>query len=261
MAPCTNWIGSVDDLSAECMPEGDGNPDAQAIVDTWGPVASLILWALTGRQFSGICTDKVTPRVTGDRWLQWLAYPDGSSRPIAGYERVGHWHPGGVDPWAILLPQRPVRRVTEVTLGGDVLDPSLYKLRDRAWLVRCDNVWPLFSQPCDDGFTVTYEYGIPAPAGGAAMAGLLACELARSATPGCECRLPARTQSVTQEGITQALIVGDPIALLDAGLTNIPEVDLWVRTLNPHRLDRQSKVLTPLGQTTAGSHHLRAGGP
>lgn len=256
----TNWVTGVEDLCADCAPMDQGE-----VVDTYGPVASLILWALTGRQFDGVHTDKVWPNIAaGCSAIQWWDWPDGlGSRAVwPGYPNGWSWRDQacGADHYGLLLPHRPVRRITEVMIGGEVVDPATYRIMDRRWAVRCNGqLWPCFQQVCSDGFTITYEWGVPPPAGGARMAGALACELAKACIEGCSCRLPARTQNVVQEGITTALIVGDPIALLDNGLTNITEVDLWVKALNPHRIDRPAKVLTPFHQALA-PHHLRAGG-
>ncbi len=46
-----------------------------------------------------------------------------------------------------------------------------------------------------------------------------------------------------QEGITTAVLLGDPLLMLDAGATGLEEVDAWVRAHNPHRIDRAGKML------------------
>ncbi len=248
--PCGSWIVDAADLCGPCLPESEDGPTPDEIVEKWGPVATLVLWALTGRQFPGVCTDKVWPNVGGDHCgRQWLDYPDliGGARPLLVDECSR-------DHGAVLLPHRPVRRVTEVMLNGETLDPSQYRLKDRAWLVRCDGTWPCWQAVCDDTFTVTYEYGATLPAGAATMAGRYACELARACTPGCECRLPSRAQTIVQEGITTAVLLGDPLAMLDAGVTGLPEVDAWVKALNPAGISRAARVLNPQAEVPS---HLR----
>ncbi len=138
-----------------------------------------------------------------------------------------------------------MRRVTEVILNGVTLDPAEYRVKDRAWLVRCDGGWPCWQSACDDTFTVTYEYGATLPAGAEEMAARYVCELARACIPGCECRLPKRAQTIVQEGITTAVLLGDPLAILEAGLTGLEEVDAWISALNPSGIQRAAKAINP----------------
>lgn len=243
MAPCGSWISSPDDL---CDPSEALPPeDKAAIVAEWGPVATMVLWSLTKRLYPGVCSDTIHPGLEAGHCVQWVAYPSGGSRPLTidGHAIAagpcGGWHD------RIALPLTPVRRIVEVLIDGVVVDPTEYRVLDRRTLVRCEGSWPHWTGPCDD-FTVTYLHGRRPPAGGRQMAGRLALEFARSCMPNQDCRLPTALQglsSITQEGVSQSFVVTDAVAALDAGLTNVPEVDLWVRAVNGGA-DRPAKVLS-----------------
>lgn len=243
MAPCGSWVTDVDDL---CDAGDVFTPEEQeVIVAEWGPVATLVLWSLTKRLYPGVCEDKIHPGLEAGHCVQWVAYPDGGSRPLTIDGQpiplgiCGGWHD------RIELPLTPVRRIVEVVVDGEVVPPEEYVLQNRRTLVRCHGSWPHWTSPCDD-FTVTYLHGRRPPVGGAKMAGRLALEFAKACKPGQDCRLPSSLQnvaSVQQEGVSQTFVVTDAVAALDAGLTNLPDVDLWVRTVNGGA-DRPAKVLT-----------------
>lgn len=241
MAPCGSWITDPDDL---CDSTGAFTEEQrEAIVAEWGPIATMVLWSLTRRLYPGACTDMVWPGRDAGSCVQWVAYPTGGSRPLvadgaaipAGW--CGLWHD------RLVLPLTPVRKIVEVVVDGVVVPPEEYVLQNRRELVRCSGSWPHWSSPCDD-FTVTYEHGRRPPAGGAKMAGQLALEFAKGCAPGQDCRLPSALQgisSVQQEGVSQTFVVTDAVALLQAGLTNVPAVDLWVAAVNGN--NRPGKVL------------------
>lgn len=107
--------------------------------------------------------------------------------------------------------------------------------------------WPTcqdMSKPATEPgtFEVTYLRGKPVPETGVWAAGLLACELIKACVPaseGCECRLPSNVQSVVREGVSidmEAFVLGG------AGGTGIPEVDLWLKTVNPRQQVAPSRV-------------------
>jgi hypothetical protein len=241
MGPCQPWIADPADLCGECLPQALDDEVGQGIVDKWGPVASTVLWGLTGRIYGGVCTDTVTPGRDGS-CVQWLAYPGGGARPLVDAGQLpgcgSHAH------GSILLPLRPVRRVVEVRVDGEVVDPDGYRLVNRRHLVRCGGSWPCWSEPCDDRLEITYEWGNRPPVGAAEMAGKLSCEYERACRPGCECRLPKAIQSVVQEGFTQSFFALDPMRLIDSGSVGLPEVDLWIHGLNPQRVQRPARMLS-----------------
>jgi hypothetical protein len=58
-----------------------------------------------------------------------------------------------------------------------------------------------------------------------------------------ECRLPDRTTSVVREGISYTL--SDPINPLSTGSAGLPDVDLFVRRVNPRQATRTAGLFTP----------------
>lgn len=254
MALCATWVDDVEDLCpcgpCDFSPEGDDPycTEGAALLERWALIASGILYAATGRQFPGVCADVVRPCASGGG--QSLAYAtSGGARPITwdGTNGVAcTLLPGCRAHAAVLLPHRPVRSILEVVIDGDTVDPGGYTLVDRRWLVRSSGSWPCTQDlglvDGEDGtWSVSYEYGVPPPAGGAEIAGIYACELAKACASDETCRLPRRVQSITREGITQVLI--DPFDFFDSGRTGLYEVDAWIKAQNPQGADRAGKML------------------
>lgn len=152
------------------------------------------------------------------------------------------------DPTVLLMPP-PVAAVTAVTVDGTAVSPSGYRLEGDT-LRRVDGgVWPTSQNPtAADGtagtWSVTYTRGREVPIGGRRAAGLLACELAKRLTGAKDCKLPVNATTVSKNGTTITL---DRNAL--QGLTNISEVDQWIRLVNPKGLQRRPAVFSP--DTTA----------
>lgn len=230
------------------------------ILERWTLIASTLLYAATGRQFPGICSDSIRPCQSGGGF-QTLAYTaSGGSRPIAVEGRAGECS-GGLGCFvhsAVLLPHRPVRSITEVVIDGATVPSTDYSLVDRRWLVKAEGSWPCHQNlGLQDGepdtWSVTYDYGVAPPAGGAEMAAIYGCELAKGCANDDSCRLPRRVQSITREGITQVLI--DPFDFLNEGRTGLYEVDAWITSLNPQGADRAGKVINV--DLLGGSHRVR----
>lgn len=51
---------------------------------------------------------------------------------------------------------------------------------------------------------------------------------------GGKCRLPRRVQTVSRQGVTYQMV--DPTDIYRDGLTGLPEVDIWIASVNPNRL-------------------------
>jgi hypothetical protein len=256
-----SWVEDVEAI-CPCTPSdfddgsgGSGEGSGIVILQQWGLIASNLLYWRTGRQYPGVCTDLVRPCRPRAAAVQTLAYAaSGGSRPITfGSCSCGEppsdgmaWGCGCENHGAVLLPHRPVRRVLDVTIDGDTVDPSDYRIVDRRWLVRRSGSWPCCQNlGAADGepgtWSVEYSYGVPPPAGGAEMAGIYACELAKGCAGDETCRLPRRVTNLTREGVTMTLL--DPFDFFDNGLTGLYEVDAWIGALNPAKLDRPGKVI------------------
>lgn len=199
--------------------------------------AQSLLWSLTGRRY-GVCTT-----------TEWYRPPCDSPCVQPWVREFGpgvDWRVNRTYGWLhdcchLTLSQTPVRAVLEVEVLGDVLPETEYALElDR--LMRYGECWPC-DEGCDDPpVKVTYAYGIDVPALGELAMGELACEFLAALT-GADCRLPSNAISVTRQGITVDL--GDQQTLFEMGRIGLPISDAFIRSVNPNKLQSQSKVWTP----------------
>lgn len=154
----------------------------------------------------------------------------------------------------VILPS-PVVSVEEVVINGFVVDPAEYAVQDYRSLVRytLDSNGCLLGWPCvnvrsspssaypdpsnpdgtrENTWELSFTYGRgPGPDGVTACA-QYACQLAllwcNAANPAC--RLPYRIQNLQREGINIQFV--DPSLFLTNGMTGLPEVDTWIRSVN-----------------------------
>ena len=112
---------------------------------------------------------------------------------------------------------------------------------------KCQELSKPLGQP--GTFGVTYLRGVPVPEAGRWAAGMLACELVKACLPELgECRLPDNVTSVVREGVTLELapfIIGGADGQIQFGRTGIPEVDLWLIAVNPHKIRTRSRAYSP----------------
>lgn len=205
------------------------DPDYQALL--WQ--ASETLYHLSGRQWPGATTAmRWLTSVRGRRcWTphEQLAAAAWPASPVPVVERGDGWR-------TLQLPDPPVTEILSVRAGGDLVDVDpqlpvgLIRRRD-------GQPWPV------DGVEVTYRHGLHPPAGGRTSAILLTVELGKAWAQDKSCRLPQRMQTLTREGVTVGFI--DKFEALDKGRTGIYEIDLWISSVNPHRLQRRSRVWSP----------------
>lgn len=206
-----------------------------ADLDDWIQVASDVLWALSGRQYGGVCEATFRP------YVECAPSPRLFLRSL---------RPGTVCCSSAIdldLGVYPVVAVQEVRINGAVLDPAAYRVDDWRYLVRLDGErWPhrqrLDLADGDGTWSVTLRYGQAPPRAGVRAALALACEMASSAAGG-ECSLPERVTSITRQGVSAVIL--DPMDFLTDGRTGIYEVDLFLTATNPGRLQRPPAVLTP----------------
>ena len=92
-------------------------------------------------------------------------------------------------------------------------------------------------------FSVQYRPGAPLPRIGQIAAGELACQFAKACAGDADCTLPGQLQSLSRNGVQVEIV--DPNLLMENGLTGYPNVDLFVKTVNPRRLQRGPRVLSP----------------
>jgi len=208
-------------------------------------LAVSVLWALSGRQF-GSCPVIARPcpqncQGIGGRWLDygspWLAVWDGANwrnlacgcGPRCDYR----------SPNVIHLASRvglPITEIESVVIEGEVLPDEEYRLEGDL-LYRIGSDWPSqnLTRPLDEEGTwsVTYLRGNPPPPGTDKLVGLLAKEFLAACNGG-KCRLPRRVRSVSRKGVTYDM--ADATDILAEGKTGIPEIDIWLQSVNPNRL-------------------------
>lgn len=99
--------------------------------------------------------------------------------------------------------------------------------------------------PASEIVQVTYNFGSTVTASARAAVLALAHDVYLDSVACDACGLPARTTTVTREGLTYS--VGNTVdALGDVLLvTGLPQVDLWVKTVNPHGSVVRPGVYTP----------------
>ena len=245
-----------------CSGWDDYSPEIQATATDW---ATGILDALTGRQFAQC---PVVIRPCGKRcgfYGGYLTYPVDSAQAsgLGAPWMVPYIGAGGV--WRnctcgggctcrarceAYLPGS-VAEILEVKVDGVVIDPAAYRLDNHSGpvLVRTDGeCWP----ECQDmnllddeagTFSIRYTPGAPLPRIGQIAAGELACQFAKACAGAGDCTLPQQLQSLSRNGVQVEVV--DPNLLMDNGLTGYPNVDLFIKAVNPRRLQRGPRVLTP----------------
>lgn len=216
-APCTPWIALADARSCGCADDTViDDATLQAGVD--GAIEAL--YELSGEQFTGECTVKVRPRVTGCATRE------------------------------LRLPG-PVRSLDTVTVDGVVLAAGVdYRLDPGGRLVRLGgNVWPRLNDmtlaDTERGtWSILYKRGVDPPQLALNAAAELACELAKLCVDGQECRLDRRVVNVARQGIT-VTYPGLADALASGVPTGLPATDLFVATYNPSRTLLPAHVASP----------------
>lgn len=201
--------------------------------------AGQFLWRWTGRRF-GVCPAEVRPCLRDPRRSTWRGRA-GAPSSWRGWEPVliaGRWHHLDCDdcddPARTVRLPGPVAAVTEVEVDGAVLDPSAWRLDNRARLVRQDgHPWPVrqrLDRPLGetDTWAVRFDRGSPVPDGGQVAAAVLACEMAKAVVGDRSCALPQRVRSINREGISTTIL--DSFDDLESGRTGIWIVDSWVAT-------------------------------
>ena len=146
-------------------------------------------------------------------------------------------------PSAVHLPG-PVFDVISVEIAGAVLATNVWTVEGNV-LYRRDGKWPGqdLGKPLGQQGTwsVTYERSVPVPLGVAELTGLLTAEILAALNNDGKCRLPRTVTTVTRQGVTYRAY--DPAVIYANGKTGIPEIDLWLTAVNPHRLMSAPSVL------------------
>lgn len=221
-------------------------------------LAVEVMWALSGRQF-GLADETVRPcRDDRNTWSGRRFYEgyfdtayDGVYDVSWGYD-LFFWGSGDgyvstacgctgggcrlSGPRAVHLPG-PVYAVTEVKIADTVLDPSTYSIENNV-LYRVEHMWPRqdLGRPMGEvnTWSVQYQRGIPAPVGVDVLTGILAREFLAAITADSKCRLPRTVTTVSRQGVSYRAY--DPAVIYANGKTGLPEIDIWLASINPYHL-------------------------
>ena len=200
--------------------------------------ASYILWALSGRKYTGVTT--VTERyvrfvpLINTRMLQQEAILN--SRVNRALQLVEPW----VSPETrIRLRGQAVREIKTVrATNGDIMSPDKYYLVDHSTIQFAEGALIV---PAD--IEITYTYGSEPPVMGKMVAKRLATELLKSWNGHSDCALPERVTSISRQGVSYTLL--DSQDFLEEMRLGIYEIDLFLKTVNPNKAQKRSKVFSP----------------
>jgi hypothetical protein len=200
--------------------------------------ASYLMWALSGRKYTGVTT--VTERyvrfapLINTRLLQEAAILN--SRVNKALQLVEPWVSAET---RIRLRGQPVAKVETVrNVGGGIVNPDSYFLVDHSTIQFSDGALIV---PAD--IEISYTYGTEPPVLGKMAARRIAQEFVRLWEGDEECALPQRVTSVTRQGVTYTVL--DSQDFLEEMRLGIYEVDLFLKTVNPNRAQKRSKVFSP----------------
>lgn len=228
-------------------PEELGDDAASAYAYEACKVASFVLWAFSGRKYSGTrtvteryeCACRSAPRASLRNIQAGLfdAEPYMTDGAITNRFGCGCSGTVGGQHVRLRLRGRPVRSVQQVISGGVVLDPGDYQVVNSQVLQAAPGG---SLDVC--GLEVTYTYGVEPPTAGRRAARQLAEQLALGMA-GEDCELPDRVTSVSRQGVSYTIL--DNQDFLDDLRTGVYAVDLFLRAVNPDKARRPARVFSP----------------
>ncbi|MCI0426357.1 MAG: hypothetical protein L0Z47_11030 [Actinobacteria bacterium] len=250
---CSPWA-TVPDLDECCTSNATTTQKTDALL-----AASEILYALSGRQYPGLCAETVRPcsggsPLPGFSWDRW-SYPTVPLLVGGNWLNIGPacgchiaWDCACSGIPQVNLGRSDVTQINTVVVDGVTLSAANYRLDHGRWLVRTDGeFWPccqdLAKNIGEEGtWHIELEFGVLPPQAGIDAVIKLACEMAK-AWVGAECDLPERVTSIVRRGVSMTLI--DPQTFLSEGKTGLYEVDLFLSAVNPNGLARCATVWSP----------------
>lgn len=210
--------------------------------------ASFLLWAMSGRKFSGETT--VTERYTCVLRNNRLGPSTKTNSPVlfggdvynipsGDYDEYSELVADGLSPESrIQLRGRPVTKIHSMRNRlGKFMDPSQYYLVDHSTIhIVAGTPWT----PCNT--EITYSYGALPPAAGRMAARSLALEFAKLWAGDEDCALPQRITSISRQGVSYTIL--DQQDFIDALRTGIYVVDLFLKSVNPDSARARSRVFS-----------------
>ena len=211
--------------------------------------ASNILWALSGRKYSGVTT--VTERYV----CATLAYRYGSSSrntradlvlgevynmPYSDMDSYTAVTTDGLSPQSRLrLRGRPITKIHAMrNRAGVIINPNSYYLVDHSTIQSvAGSRW----SPCDS--EITYTYGIEPPTMGKMAARALAMEFCKLWNGDDDCILPQRVTSISRQGVSYTIL--DSQDFIDDMRTGLYSIDLFLKSVNPDKARNKARVFSP----------------
>lgn len=210
------------------------SPYAEYAIDS----ASMLLWALSGRKYSGlstttemyVCPQYETP--LGCSWTGDSTFVD-HNRGIVGHVLSIL----GSDSSSTRFPLRhgPVREVLSVSINDEPINETQYYLENHRNLVINETVLAC------SGLEVEYRYGVEPPSMGKLAAIILADNIIKD-LEGESCDLPQGVTSVTRQGMSFEIY--NPQQFLDEGRLGIFIVDAFLSAVNPAKAKKKPKVFS-----------------
>ena len=215
-------------------------------------MASHLLWAMSGRKFSGVTrvTERYVSsydphlRVGGSRlnFFPTLIAGQVENIPTGGFGRFSHhdYQGDGTSSYSrVRLRGRKVVEVHELrTQQGEIVDPSTYYLSNHSTVFgTSDAKWT------PSNIEITYTYGSPPPTSGRAAARILANELVKLFEDDDACALPQRVTSVVRQGVVYTVL--DNQSFVDELKTGVYAVDLFLKSVNPDKARARARVFSP----------------
>jgi hypothetical protein len=225
-----------------------GNYGFTEYADEAVQVASNLLWAMSGRKYTGvtIVTERYTCTLRNNRMgpsknTNSAVLFGGSvyNIPSSDYDEYSELTADGTSADSrIKLRGRPVTKIHSMRNSqGTIIDPSNYYLVDHSTIhVSAGTPWT----PCNT--EITYSYGIPVPVAGKMAARKLAIEFARLWSGDEDCELPQRVTSVSRQGVSYTIL--DNQEFIDELRTGVYEIDLFLKVVNPDNARRKAKVFS-----------------
>jgi hypothetical protein len=267
VGPCFPWT------TPDAVRGAVAGIDPLADLTEWIEAASEVLYALTGRQFKGLCRATIRPghegcscgghcsaHAFGWPFLGGFGLYGGGG--YYGSYGVGTMYRGQEGPRNLLLCASEIdlgheaRSVESIKIDGIEIDPATWRLDPLGKLVRQPDasgnrlVWPCCQRvDLPSGsvgtFEVRYLYGLDPPASVVMAVNVLAGQFWLGSNPGSagQCKLPAHVQTMTRQGVT-ATFITDVSVILEKGYTGLPVVDQVIAAFNPNHLTRRARVIS-----------------
>jgi hypothetical protein len=195
--------------------------------------ASFLMWGLSGRKFGGLLTVTEVYAANSGHIPRNLLFRAQTQSNLLG-ELIRRDDPQGT---IIRLKGKPVDSVSSVKFG-----PERRELSDDEYFV-ANSMTLVLLRPISGEIEVTYQYGHMPPMAGRMAARTLAQQFALLWEGSEDCELPSRVSSVTRQGVSYTILdQQDFIAELRTG---VYAVDLFLKTVNPDKARRKSKVFSP----------------